>query len=445
MDIHEETHTKHELLLQHIEGLKVGTKISVRKLAKEMQVSEGTAYRAVKEAENIGYVVTKERIGTIRVEKVSRRNLSEHLTYEEVLKIVGGSVLGGGKGLVKPLHKYVIGAMEIEEMSTYIDAGSLLIVGNRDNAHRLALQQGAGVLITGGFGVSREVKRIADALDLPIISSKHDSFTVASLINRAIYDRLIKKKIMMIEDIVSLNSKTSVLKAQSTIREFEQLREKTGQARFPVVDEWHRVIGIVTFKDIAGLQTDHTIDKYFSRNPITVTMNTSLASAAHMMAWEGIEFLPIVDRSRKLLAVITRKEVMQAMRDAQKQPQIGETFDDLIWNNFEEERDEQGNMLFRGQVTPQMASHIGIVSKGVLTTMVSQAAYRTIKVVRKIDHSVENMTIYFIHPVPIEKEVVIRTQFIESSRKFCKLDVVVYHDDQLVCKAMMTAQAFDGA
>lgn len=61
--------TKHEQLLQHIESLKVGTKISVRKLAKEMGVSEGTAYRAVKEAENLGIVITKERIGTVRVEK----------------------------------------------------------------------------------------------------------------------------------------------------------------------------------------------------------------------------------------------------------------------------------------------------------------------------------------------------------------------------------------
>ncbi|EGG31338.1 conserved domain protein, partial [Paenibacillus sp. HGF5] len=47
MDVRDDTITKHEQLVQYIESLKVGSKISVRRLAKEMGVSEGTAYRAV--------------------------------------------------------------------------------------------------------------------------------------------------------------------------------------------------------------------------------------------------------------------------------------------------------------------------------------------------------------------------------------------------------------
>lgn len=444
MDSHHESLTKHEQLLQHIQSLEIGTKISVRKLAKEMNVSEGTAYRAVKEAESIGYVVTKERIGTVRVEKKAR-SASDYLTLAEVVDIVEGHVLGGNKGLDKPLHKYVIGAMELDAMVRYIYEGSLLIVGNRNNAHRLALEQGAGVLITGGFGTSREVIRIADALELPIISSRHDTFTVASLINRAQFDRLIKKKIMMIEDIVTLQSKMHVLKTSSNIAEFEQLRERTGNSRFPVVDEWNRVIGIITYKDIIGAKAKggQTIDKYLTRNPITVTLNTSLASAAHIMMWEGIELLPVVDRNRKLIAVITRKEVLKAMRDSHRQPQLGETFEDLIWNGIEEVRDEQGNLFFQGHITPQMANELGMVSEGILTTIMTQAAYRAVKDLRKYEHVLENMTTYFVRPIQIDHEIVIRPQMIEVGRKFCKLDVGVYHDRQLMCKAMMTAQAID--
>ncbi len=142
MDGQEENVTKHEQLLQHIEQLKVGSKISVRGLARELGVSEGTAYRAVKEAENFGLVVTKERIGTVRIEK-RPRGMTEQLTFADVVTIVEGHVLGGSDGLAKPLHKYVIGAMKEQAMARYIDAGSLLIVGNRDNAHSLALEQGA--------------------------------------------------------------------------------------------------------------------------------------------------------------------------------------------------------------------------------------------------------------------------------------------------------------
>lgn len=65
--------TKHEQILKYIEELPVGTKISVRLIAKELHVSEGTAYRAIKEAENTGYVSTIERVGTIRIERRKKK------------------------------------------------------------------------------------------------------------------------------------------------------------------------------------------------------------------------------------------------------------------------------------------------------------------------------------------------------------------------------------
>ena len=122
--------TKHELILRHIEGLSVGEKISVRQVARALSVSEGTAYRAIKEAENQKLVNTIERVGTIRIEKKKKENI-ERLTFAEVLNIVDGLVLGGRGGLHKTLTKFVIGAMQLDDMMRYIDAGSLLIVGNR--------------------------------------------------------------------------------------------------------------------------------------------------------------------------------------------------------------------------------------------------------------------------------------------------------------------------
>jgi len=178
----------------------VGDKISVRQIAKEMQVSEGTAYRAIKEAENRRLVSSIERVGTIRIEKKKKENI-ERLTFAEIVNIVDGQVLGGKSGLHKTLTKFVIGAMQLEDMMRYTDAGSLLIVGNRFKAHENALRAGAAVLITGGFDTTDANKQLADSLDLPIISTSYDTFTVATMINRAIYDQLIKKDILFIEDI----------------------------------------------------------------------------------------------------------------------------------------------------------------------------------------------------------------------------------------------------
>lgn len=79
-------------------------------------------------------------------------------------------------------------------MEKYIGENTLLIVGNRSEVQKLALSKGSAVLVTGGFDTTEEVKQMADNLELPIISSNFDTFAVANMINRAIYDQLIKKK-----------------------------------------------------------------------------------------------------------------------------------------------------------------------------------------------------------------------------------------------------------
>ncbi|GAE92973.1 cytosolic protein containing multiple CBS domains [Gracilibacillus boraciitolerans JCM 21714] len=192
--------TKHEKILSYIEALQVGVKISVRQIAKELNVSEGTAYRAIKEAENQGLVSTIERVGTIRIERKQKENF-ENLTFAEIVSIVDGQVLGGRDGLYKTLNKFVIGAMKLDAMMRYTEKDSLLIVGNRTEAHQLALKEGAAVLITGGFDTDDITKKLADEKQLPIISTSYDTFTVAAMINRAIYDQLIKKEIILVEDI----------------------------------------------------------------------------------------------------------------------------------------------------------------------------------------------------------------------------------------------------
>lgn len=440
--IQDDTLTKHEQILRYIEGLNVGSKISVRKIAKEMEVSEGTAYRAIKEAENQGIVSTKERIGTVRVEKKQRNNIDK-LTFAEVVNIVDGVVLGGAEGLDKTLNKFVIGAMTEEAMVRYIEEGNLLIVGNREKAHIRALEQGAAVLITGGFDTTEDVKILANKLGLPIISSTYDTFTVASMINRAIYDRLIKKKIMLVEDILPSRAEVSVLKASNTVHDMRALIEESGHSRFPVVDEWNRVIGVITSKDLLTASPEQALDKLMTRNPLTVHLQTSLASAAHLMVWEGIELLPVVDSNRKLIGVISRKDVLKVLQYVQRQPQVGETFEDLIWSGFDEVRDAQGRLMFRGKVTPQMTNHFGAVSSGVLVTLMKQSACRAVQENRKGDLVIDNMSTYFLRPVQIESEVDIVPRIIEVSRKFGKVDVEIYHSTQLVAKAMLTVQVFD--
>ena len=439
----QELKTKHEQIISYIESLSVGTRISVRKIAQTLGVSEGTAYRAIKDAENQGIVSTKERIGTVRVEQKQRQSIDK-LTFEEVVNIVDGEVLGGRGGLQKTLNKFVIGAMQEEAMMRYIEEGNLLIVGNRHRVHLAALKKGAAILITGGFDATPEAKRLADELDLPIIGSAYDTFTVATLINRAIYDRLIKKKIMLVADIMRTDTPPVYLKLNQTVADMQKLVEETQHTRYPVVDKYHRPIGIITTKDVIGADPNQTVDRLMTRNPHTVTPQTSVAAAAHLMTWEGIELVPIIDQSSgKMIGVISRKDVLQGLQYIQKQPHHGETFEDLIWSGFKEHRNEEGKIFFRGTISPQMTNHLGTASEGVMTTLLYLVAYRTIIEHKKSDLTIDNSTVYFLNPVQIDSVIEIYPNVIEVSRRFCKIDIEIYHNGSLVAKSILSARVID--
>ncbi|MFC5735262.1 CBS domain-containing protein [Cytobacillus gottheilii] len=435
--------TKHEQILQYIDELPVGEKISVRQIAKALSVSEGTAYRAIKEAENKGYVSTIERVGTIRIERKKKENI-EKLTYAEVVNIVDGQVLGGRTGLHKTLNKFVIGAMELDAMMRYTGAGNLLIIGNRTNAHELALKAGAAVLITGGFDTDEDVKRIADELQLPIISTSYDTFTVATMINRAIYDQLIKKEIVLVEDILTPIEDTTILRTTDTVEDWFTYNRQTTHSRFPVVDHNGKVYGMVTSKDVMGRDPHTSIEKIMTKNPMTVGGKTSVASSSHMMVWEGIELLPVVDDANKLIGIISRQDVLKALQMIQRQPQVGETLDDIVTNQFTVMKGKgKGDDVYQCEVTPQMTNYLGTISYGVFTTIVSEAANRILKSYKKGDLVVENMTIYFLKPVQIDSTLDIFPKVLEVGRKFGKVDVEVFNEGILVGKAMMMCQLID--
>ncbi|HZG86382.1 DRTGG domain-containing protein [Paenibacillus sp.] len=434
--------TKHEQIIQYIEDLEVGSRISVRKIAQELEVSEGTAYRAIKDAENRGIVSTKERAGTVRIEKKELLEIDK-LTFEDIVRIVDGEVLGGKGGLHKPLNKFVIGAMQLEAMIRYIEPGNLLIVGNRTKAHYSALTLGAGVLVTGGFDTTDEAKALADETGLPIIKSSYDTFTVATLINRAISEKLIKKQITFVGDIVRKDAGAAYLRETDKVDDMLRLIGETNHNRFPVVDGAMRPIGMITAKDIIGASGSHPLSNYMTRDPFTVTAKTSVASAGHMMVWESLELLPVVDEEGRLSGVISRKDVLRALQNVQLQPHYGETLEDQMWSAFQEFRDSEGRSYFQGTISAQMIDSVGLLSDGILSSLVLQVAKRTMKAQRRGDLRTDSTSVYYFQPLEIDSTVTFVPNVIESSRRFCKIGVDVFKDGAKAAQAVITARMIE--
>ena len=407
-----------------------------------MEMSEGTAYRAIKEAENIGIVSTIERVGTIRIERKTKDNL-EKLSFGEIIKIIEGEVFGGHEGLDKILNRFVIGAMTLDAMTRYIQPESLVIIGNREDAQLLALNQGAAVLITGGFQATPQLIQKADELKIPLMGTTYDTFTVASLINRAMTDQLIKKKIMIVADIYNDIENTNYLRMDQTVKEYRQLSEKTGNSRFPVVNHSNRLVGVVSAKDILGKSDSLIIERIMTKNPSVSKLHASVASVAHSMIWNGLEMLPVVQDNMELIGIISRRDVMKAMQLTQRQPQVGNTFEDDVSENLEVIEINPTNARFSFTVTPQMTNNLGMLSFGVLCEVVSVASKEFIHRSLRRNTVIEQLEMHYLRMIPIESKIAIQIQTLDIGRKVSKIDISVLLENSVVAKSIMSNQLME--
>ena len=434
--------SKHQQIIRYIESLPVGEKISVRSIAKNMEMSEGTAYRAIKEAENIGIVSTIESVGTIRIERKTKDNL-EKLSFGEIIKIIEGEVFGGHDGLDKILNRFVIGAMTLDAMTRYIQPESLVIIGNREDAQLLALNQGAAVLITGGFQATPQLIQKADELKIPLMGTTYDTFTVASLINRAMTDQLIKKKIMIVADIYNDLENTNYMRMDQTVKEYRQLSEKTGNSRFPVINHSNRLVGVVSAKDILAKADTLTMERVMTKNPSVSKLHASVASVAHSMIWNGLEMLPVVQDNMELIGIISRRDVMKAMQLTQRQPQVGNTFEDDVSENLEIVEVNPTSAHFSFTVTPQMTNNLGMLSFGVLCEVVSVASKEFIHRSQRRNTVIEQLEMHYLKMIPIESKISIQIQTLDNGRKVSKLDISVLLENSVVAKAIMSNQLME--
>ncbi|WP_436876977.1 DRTGG domain-containing protein [Mammaliicoccus sciuri] len=429
--------TKHEQIIKYIESLSVGHKISVRQIAKDLNVSEGTAYRAIKEADNQGLVASIDRVGTVRIERKSREQI-ENLTFNEIVKIVDGQVLGGKQGLYKTLSKFAIGAMELNDVVKYLTKNTLLIVGNRSDVQMEALKRGSAVLITGGFEANEDIINYADEHELPIILSNYDTFLVANIINRAIYDQMIKKEILMVEDIMIPIESTSYLDDKQKVRDWNELSQQTFHTRFPVVDSEMKVVGILTSKDIVNEEQDKSIRTLMTKSPIIAHLNTTIATCAHLMIWEGIELLPVVSTSKVLIGIISREDVLKTMQLMSRQPQIGETIHDQIAKQITM---DNGNVVVN--ISPQLTNQFGMLTKSVYIAVIEEALRYEIRKMKKSEIMIEHIDIYYLKTVQIDDDVEVKITTLDIGRIFAKFEVTMVSGSATVAKALLMCQILE--
>lgn len=423
---------KIDRIMEHIKEMQLGTKLSVRTLAKDQGVSDATAYKAIKLMEEEGYLETLPRTGTIRVESEKEKKI-ESITYKEIIRIVDGELLGGKDGIEKTIYRFNIGAMTMEAMKKYLTVGGLLIVGNRDEVHSLALNMGVGVLITGGFKASEKNVALADRLKIPIISCSYDTFTTASMINRGISENLIKQTIPYVKDIIQ--KETYHLTTRDTIHDYIKLSERSGHEKFPVVDEKMVVQGIITAKEILGREDSDRLGDVLRKVNLNVTPKTTVSYVAHIMDWENLPLCPVTEEG-VLVGVITRTDILKALQERHMKPMETDTMEDKILRHLTVEK-RDGKFYYSGVVTAEFLDPLGNASRGLLSMLMSKTAISHLQN-QYFSCSLDKCATDFYEVLGIDVKFTMEINIIKTSKLHSKVDVNLRSRDKLIATSRLS-------
>ena len=110
---------KSDMIIEYIERLPEGARVSVRGLSKELGVSEGTAFKAIRLADERGLVETRPRAGTVRKHKV---RLPSSLAAEA--RRLGLEVLAGADNMDVPITRLVLGDCSVQQLADEVRGGS---------------------------------------------------------------------------------------------------------------------------------------------------------------------------------------------------------------------------------------------------------------------------------------------------------------------------------
>jgi IMP dehydrogenase len=119
--------------------------------------------------------------------------------------------------------------------------------------------------------------------------------------------RVKRAESVMIHEPITIRKEGTVSDALGLMKEY-----KIGG--IPVVDEHNTLIGIVTNRDLRFQETmERKIEEVMTKdNIITTTKNTDLAEAAQILQAYKIEKLPVVDDKHKLIGLITYSDITKS-------------------------------------------------------------------------------------------------------------------------------------
>ena len=156
--------------------------------------------------------------------------------YRSIADTLDGSVIVGNEHGYFIRGKVVVGAFHPDTMENYIEKDDLVILGNRAEDQLCAIEMDASCIIVGlGAKVTKTIQKFAEEKCCVIISSPHDTYTIARLINQSI-----PVKYFMSRDNLE------IFHLNDYVEHVKEVMSKTKYRDFPILDNKGKFCGFLS-------------------------------------------------------------------------------------------------------------------------------------------------------------------------------------------------------
>jgi len=195
------------------------------------------------EGDKLTGIVTTNDIVETYMDVIDAHILSQaHTSYRNVVETLDGELIVGDIEKSLDRGKVVIAAASPEMMENVIEEGDIVILGNRYETQLCAIELGAGcIIVCEGADVARTIQAQAREHNTQIITTPHDTFVVARLINQS----------MPIEHIMK-KSNLVTFYMDDFIEDIQEVMAQQRHRYFPVLDKNDHYIGMISRRNFLG-------------------------------------------------------------------------------------------------------------------------------------------------------------------------------------------------
>lgn len=169
--------------------------------------------------------------------------------YDNILDALNGTIIVGDSNRSVENGKIFIAAANIDVMQDHIQPQDVVILGNRYETQLFAVERGVScIIVCEGAPISKTIRKIAEDKGCAVISSPHDTYTVARLITQSVP-----------VDYFMTSDKIVSFRRRAFIDDIKGIMTKMRHRDFPIVSRQNKFVGMISRRSLLNMPAKQLI------------------------------------------------------------------------------------------------------------------------------------------------------------------------------------------